>query len=338
MGDGRRWVVPGLLVVGAVAALGAGLPGCGSDLESVNFDEPYGEYSVEALTSACTRSAILAGTPAHRRGIIDRAMGWVDRRVLYSQTPQRSVGGYRTDCSGLVSMAWELPPPGNTTHSFAGGPWDNGRSRRIGWDELEPGDALNWPARHIMLFAGWLDENHTRFCTIEEYNWGRPASILHHSVNETTRGQRFRNVYIPTRAARLPSGTSDPPATRPGTYTGCYSHTLERNMAHGVCVESRFDRTWYQCVDGSWRTGRGTYGACVTSHPLPPSGSGMTGSGDSQCFSHTLQRNVREGVCLQSRSDGFWYQCTDSGWVYDASLPGSRRGAIGACSEVIALR
>lgn len=333
----RQRVTTGVLV-GAALALAASVPGCMGELEDVNFDNPYGEYSVEALTSACTRSAILAGTPLHRRGIIDRAMNWVDRRIMYSQSPQRAVGGYRTDCSGLVSMAWELPPPGNTTHSFAGGPWDNGRSRRITWGELEVGDALNAPAAHVMLFAGWLDENHTRLCSIEEYNWGRPASILHHSVNETVRGRRFRDFYSPVRFARTPSGTSPDPAPSMSQNTGCYSGTLSRTVAHSTCIESRFDRTWYQCVNGSWREGRNSNGSCTSQYPLSTGGTGGTGGGSSTCLSQTLNRNVNEGACIQSRFDSFWYQCTDTGWVYDASLPGSRRGPIGGCTEVIPLR
>ena len=331
-----RWL-PRLMIAGAVGIVS--IPACMGDIDDVNFDEPYG-WTAEEITSACTASAIREGTPAGRLPIIDRALNWVSNRVMYSQTPQRAQGGYRTDCSGLVSMAWGLPPPGNTTHSFAGGPWDNGRSRRIAWSELEPGDALNNPQHHIMLFAGWLDEARTRFCTIEEYNWGRPASILSHSIYDNARGSQIRHVFLPIRYSTTPPGASSGGSSGGGSSGGgssatgagsCYSNTLQRWMPQRTCVESRFDRDWYQCVDGVWRWGANAYGMCVSTHPL-------TAARNSTCFSSTLSRNVGEGTCLQSRLDGFWYQCTDTGWVIDRSLPGSNRGVIGVCSQLVPLR
>lgn len=319
----------GWSVVAMAAVAGVALaPGC-MGLEEPEADSPYEDYGVEALTSACTASAIRAGTPDSRRAIIDRALNWVSNGVQYSQSPQSRWGGYRTDCSGLVSMAWGLPPPGNTTHSFAGGPWDNNRSRRIGWDELQPGDALNNPTHHIMLFAGWLDENHTRFCTIEEYNWGRPASILHHTIHDTSHGQPFRAAYIPCRFTSTPPGSSATPTSGGGGSSGgsaCFSQTLGRSMPTLSCVESRFDRQWYQCVNGSWRAGRGTYGTCASTNAL-----GATGN--ATCRSDTLGRTVSESACVESRFDRRWYQCTDSGWVYDPSIASDRRGPIGACSS-----
>lgn len=314
-------------ILALTAALGAVLaPGCLGPAEP-DSDSPYEDYSAEALTSACTASAIRAGTPDARRSIIDRALNWVSNGVQYSQSPQSRWGGYRTDCSGLVSMAWGLPPPGNTTHSFAGGPWDNGRSHRISWSELEPGDALNNPQHHIMLFAGWLDENHTRFCTIEEYNWGRPASILHHTIHDTSRGSPIRSVYIPCRSASAPPSSSTGTGGSSGSAgSTCYSQTLGREVPALTCVESRFDRTWYQCVNGLWRPGRGTYGACASSSALGP-------TGNATCRSDTLGRTVNEGTCVESRFDSRWYQCTDTGWVYDPSIEGNRRGPIGACTS-----
>ena len=41
-----------------------------------------------------------------RSEAIDRAQAWVDAKVPYSQTSYYQ--GYRQDCSGYVSMAWEL--------------------------------------------------------------------------------------------------------------------------------------------------------------------------------------------------------------------------------------
>jgi tail lysozyme len=45
-------------------------------------------------------------------------------------------------------------------------------------------------------------------------------------------------------------------------------------------------------------------------------GSGGTGSDPGPgCYSGTLDRDVPENTCLQSKYDGQWYQCSDGQWV-----------------------
>src|SRR5207253_2465692 len=106
---------------------------------------------------------------------LDRAFDWIHRAVPYCQCVNSHGGSYRTDCSGFVSMVWGLAAPGHTTYSFAGGPWDDHASVRLGSREsLRTGDALNYPGSvsagtgHIVLFGGWLNSAHTSFCSLEE--------------------------------------------------------------------------------------------------------------------------------------------------------------------------
>ena len=320
----------------------AGVAGvaCGGDAQP-DHDNAIGQYAQEATLSACSKSVILANTPPERLAIINRGLDWIDQRVLYSQTPQSAEGGYRTDCSGFVSMCWGFGAPGNTTYSFAGGPWDDRRSHRINWADLEPGDALNDPQHHIVLFAGWLDEAHTRLCAMEEYNWGEPASLTHHSVYENFEGVPFHSAFLPIRFDANPPGvtaSTGPTSTTGGTSTGgtstggaagrtCYSNTLSRAMPEDACVQSRFDHGWYQCVDGAWRSGEGTNGTCTSTNPLQPTTTTAT------CFSYTLGRTVTERTCLQARLDSQWYQCTDTGWVTSPSIATDHTGTIGACSD-----
>lgn len=65
---------------------------------------------------------------------------------------------YRTDCSGLVSWAWGLKPPGHVCASLA--PFATDVSYAITVDELAPGDACN-SGKHIFLFVGWADTQGT---------------------------------------------------------------------------------------------------------------------------------------------------------------------------------
>ena len=144
---------------------------------------------------ACVAGFVVLLAPAPARAIsrdevMARAWAWVEDAPLYSQTPWYTdpTSGtccYRSDCSGFVSAVWDLPPPGHTTYSFAGGPWDDGVSYVIDGSELRPGDALNAPGDpaagtgHVMLYvsgdyySGYVE-------VIEEYSWGVP--VTHHWV------------------------------------------------------------------------------------------------------------------------------------------------------------
>ncbi|MFJ2814397.1 peptidoglycan-binding protein [Streptomyces sp. NPDC091279] len=105
--------------------------------------------------------------PTTRAEIIDRAKKWVDAQVPYSMNAYWS-DGYRQDCSGYVSMAWNL----------SGNEWTGSLDQygdRIDKDELQPGDILLFhnPAdpekgSHVVLFGGWTDAAHTTYTAYEQ--------------------------------------------------------------------------------------------------------------------------------------------------------------------------
>ncbi|HVQ93492.1 MAG TPA: hypothetical protein VMU51_20815 [Mycobacteriales bacterium] len=91
-----------------------------------------------------------------RAAILARAQWWLDRPRPYSQQDCDPVSGYRLDCSGYVSMAWQLAPPGLTTVE----PPDE--CVPISDEELAAGDALmlggpgtGGDAGHVLLFDRW---------------------------------------------------------------------------------------------------------------------------------------------------------------------------------------
>ncbi|MFF3684910.1 peptidoglycan-binding protein [Streptomyces sp. NPDC002187] len=111
-----------------------------------------------------------AGTPLRRLSradIIDRAKRWVSAKVPYSMSKYWS-DGYRQDCSGYVSMAWNL----------AGNEWTGSLAQfghRILRDELEPGDILLFhnpddptTGSHVTIFGGWTDYTHTHYMAYEQ--------------------------------------------------------------------------------------------------------------------------------------------------------------------------
>ncbi|MEU7582027.1 peptidoglycan-binding protein [Streptomyces sp. NPDC041068] len=102
-----------------------------------------------------------------RAAIINRAKKWVAAKVPYSMERYWS-DGYRQDCSGFVSMAWNL----------SGNEWTGSLDKyavRISRDQLQPGDILLFhnPANptkgsHVTIFGGWTDYTRTHYIAYEQ--------------------------------------------------------------------------------------------------------------------------------------------------------------------------
>ncbi|MEU3426467.1 peptidoglycan-binding protein [Streptomyces gardneri] len=102
-----------------------------------------------------------------RAEIINRAKLWVTAQVPYSMEKYWS-DGYRQDCSGYISMAWNL----------RSNEWTGSLDRfaeRIDRTELQPGDILLFhnpanPTRgsHVTIFGGWTDYTHTSYIAYEQ--------------------------------------------------------------------------------------------------------------------------------------------------------------------------
>jgi len=105
------------------------------------------------LLGAANAFAITRGT------VLARAQRWIDDPVPYSQS--RYFGGYRTDCSGFTSMAWQLGRS-LTTRSL------QQVSHRISVKDLKPGDALIAYDNHVRVFYGWVDAEHTSYVAYEQ--------------------------------------------------------------------------------------------------------------------------------------------------------------------------
>lgn len=119
----------------------------------------------ERVPAAATAVPVLRATT--RAEIINRAKTWVSAQVPYSMEKYWS-DGYRQDCSGYVSMAWNLP----------GNEWTGSLARfatRIAREDLLPGDILLFhnpadPAKgsHVTIFGGWTDYTHTHYSAYEQ--------------------------------------------------------------------------------------------------------------------------------------------------------------------------
>ncbi|MCK8676601.1 peptidoglycan-binding protein [Streptomyces lichenis] len=105
--------------------------------------------------------------PTTRAQIMERAERWVVAKVPYSMEKFWS-DGYRQDCSGYVSMAWNL----------AGNEWTGSLAAfgtRIERSELQPGDILLFhnaadpnAGSHATIFGGWVDAERTTYTAYEQ--------------------------------------------------------------------------------------------------------------------------------------------------------------------------
>ena len=122
------------------------------------------------LTLGCGAAPAVANTaPAQQaagvgRGeVIDRAQVWVDRNIPHNSNA--TYGGYRTDCSGYVSMAWKLSNS-ETTPTL---PYF---SFRIAKADLQPGDILlntsPGNAGHVTIFHKWANTAKTEYWAYDE--------------------------------------------------------------------------------------------------------------------------------------------------------------------------
>lgn len=152
----------------------------------------------QGLAASCglSRSQIIASVSGGRRTAIERGFSWYDAHVPYSQS--RYHQGYRTDCSGFVSMAWELGTS-FTTADFIDGSGDD--TLLPSYASLLPGDALvhrSGGQGHVVLFVGWSDHGHSSACVIEEESTRlgmqfhtRSTSSLHGGSYHAIRADKF---------------------------------------------------------------------------------------------------------------------------------------------------
>jgi hypothetical protein len=166
-----------------------------------------------AVSAAGAESAIRPAIPSKRSVVIARAKTWLTanngRPVPYSQT--RYLNGWRTDCSGYASMAWNLrtssgaPLNHNTDSMLRGGYGTPGPVvHPITWKDLKAGDAIGFLGRgsigdagHVMLFEKWANSTHTAYWVYEQSGDGG----THHRTHPIS-----YNHYKPYRYNKILEG------------------------------------------------------------------------------------------------------------------------------------
>ncbi|MEV6464909.1 hypothetical protein [Kitasatospora sp. NPDC051702] len=145
---------------------------------AAHADSVLSTYYAASSTGSIGNGAAPGGQVT-RGQVLTRAQAWVNQAVPYSTngltapyswwSDGQTGGRYRQDCSGFVSMAWQLPESPNTlglpSYSTSIGKWD-----------LQPGDILN-SSEHVVIFAGWRDKNAGTFNYYQESSRSRPTNF-----------------------------------------------------------------------------------------------------------------------------------------------------------------
>ncbi|MFE7232812.1 peptidoglycan-binding protein [Streptomyces sp. NPDC002405] len=183
-----------------------------------------------------------------RSQIVSRARKWLDARVPYSMS-RFWRDGYRQDCSGFVSMAWNLPR----------NEWTGSLGQyavRITKGQLQPGDILLFhnpdnpqKGSHVVLFGGWTDQRHTAYIAYEQ----APP----HARSRTTPYAYWTNSkrYVPYRYKGVTRGAAGPAAAPPAPYPGAAYFGPGANNPHvtrlGRMLAARGGASYYAKGPGS---------------------------------------------------------------------------------------
>jgi hypothetical protein len=180
----RKSVFKAALVAGAVLIASVGIsvryissPTHANALGAISYMASHPRFSQLNSVAIDVTSNVVENQPSNpqisRGTIIARARSWMNPQVSYSESSY--YGGYRTDCSGYVSMAWNLPSSLNTLTLVTSGITD-----QISKDDLQAGDIVDnpsgggdWNLAHVLIFDSWVDSSHTHYNAYEENPyWG----------------------------------------------------------------------------------------------------------------------------------------------------------------------
>ncbi|MGW1762929.1 peptidoglycan-binding protein [Streptomyces sp. NPDC002073] len=187
---------------------GAGQPGAAQEGGGTEQGTPGALHGPPPRPGIVPAVAPAAARRTDRASIINRAKRWLDAKVPYSMKTYWT-DGYRQDCSGYVSMAWDLG-----TNEWTGSL--DAFATRITKDELQPGDMLLFhnPAdptsgSHVTLFGGWTDHTREYYTAYEQT---RP-----HARKQATPYGYWNNAakYLPYRYNGVTGGLTEGPGTSP---------------------------------------------------------------------------------------------------------------------------
>lgn len=296
----------------AVACSAADLPASG--------DEGDVGETTSRVTASCkdSRATLLANAGPERAAVISRGLAWFDAKVPYSQSKTHE--GFRTDCSGFVSMCWSLKQS-YTTADFAAGTADN--SILGSYENLLPGDGFvrrSGGSGHAVLFVGWNDAAHTQACVLEEASTKSDMQFGVRAVS-SLKSQGFKAMRadnLPAEAATTQTNATDPAAEDDGAPAGTAGATGTDDTTGFDDIGGAFDDTGTALDDGTGAANTGTSPADATI----PAAQGDACTDDNTCNPHFAGTGL---ICSTMSST-----CVP-GCRFDLQCPGAQLCVSGHC-------
>ncbi|MTE18897.1 hypothetical protein F0L17_07070 [Streptomyces sp. TRM43335] len=194
-------------VVGALAAVGVSL------LPATATAAP--------VASPVSSSQVATASTMTPQEMLNRAATWLTAYnggpVPYSQTA--TWGGYRTDCSGYVSMALGLWKPGPNTVGLA---TDRSLTTPIRVSDLRAGDLLidaegTNTTRHVVIFEKWANSSRTAYWAYEQRGtYGTTHRTLGYGLTAGSEYKPYRPVKL-GGGGGTPAPTPDYPVLKQGS-------------------------------------------------------------------------------------------------------------------------
>ncbi|MFD8955287.1 C40 family peptidase [Streptomyces xanthophaeus] len=171
-----------------------------------------------------------------RSAVIERARDWVGIGLRYNWDGKHN--GYRTDCSGFVSMAWDLDSS-LTTDTFE----PRGVVKSISKGDLKAGDALldndSGVGGHVVLFEKWANSDKTKY-----YGFDFTPSGVHHRVYDYPYYPGY-GPYYPVRYTNIADDTVVTPPVVPSGMTDLVAANLNGDGVDDVVgVEASTGKLW----------------------------------------------------------------------------------------------
>jgi hypothetical protein len=160
---------------------------------------------------------LVAAPTVTRSQMIANARTWnpgTPQRIPYSQTAYHN--GYRTDCSGYVSMTLGLPQPGTNTVGLASSQF----SRPISIPELQTGDLMidalgNNVTRHVVIFEKWANSAKTAYWAFEQRgSFGTDYRVRSYGLEPGSEYKPYRPLNLRDDAASAPRPVVQKPPAR----------------------------------------------------------------------------------------------------------------------------
>ncbi|MFF5971779.1 peptidoglycan-binding protein [Streptomyces sp. NPDC012769] len=191
-----------------------------------------------------------------RAEIVNRAKTWVTAQVPYSMERYWN-DGYRQDCSGYISMAWNL----------RSNEWTGSLDRfadRIDRADLQPGDILLFhnpadPTRgsHVTIFGGWTDYTHTAYVAYEQTKprtRKQPTPLAYWEHSDRYLAYRYKGVVSGGGGGGSGSGNAGSGATAATPYPGPSKFGPGANNAYvtqlGKLLVARGGKKYYSLGPG----------------------------------------------------------------------------------------